>query len=276
MVALLLLAMWCPGCEGADSDGASRAEERERQAAALFELGRYGEAAAHQEKAIRLWTEVSRTRPVNLMVSYFNLACFYVADAKVSTAQRAAEAAREQFSREGGTAVDRARIAVLLGQIHFRAGHYAEAEREFEAGLPHLTGFHKAKVINDLGSVYAARGDLARGRRMIEQAAAISAEHGSVSNPGHGLILGNLALICFRSGDLAGASSLYQRAISILELAPPGAHETQLGMLLAEYSQVLRKSGHKREAKLVEQRARNVFGGSLVESRHRVDVRSLR
>jgi tetratricopeptide (TPR) repeat protein len=275
MIAWLLLAMLCQGCEGADGDGARRAEEVERKATKLFELGRFREAATHQEQAIRLWTELSRTRRVNLTVRYFDLACMYLADEKLSAAVRAAEAAREQLRRYGGTAADQGRIAVLMGQIHFRAGEYAEARREVEAAVPHLSGFDKAKAINDLGSVYAARGDLARARSLIEEAATLSEQLGSGSDPHYGLMLGNLAFICFRSGDLAAAWSLYRRAIAILELGPR-RHETQLGMVLAEYSHVLRKGGQKREAKLVEQRARDVFGRSPVESRHRVDVRSLR
>ena len=247
------------------------ATELDQKGAELFSLGRYEEAASYQKRALSIWDKVSTTRPVALAAPHFNLAQIYLALGKVSAAEMEAGLAR-QFA----TPTDRARISALFAQINFLTRNYAEAEREVRAILPDLTGVVKATALNDLGMIRAARGDLGAGRGLIESALAMRERAGAASTPDHGRMLASLALICFLQGDRPAAISFYSQSIPILE-ATLGVDHPHVGVVLAEYSQALKKAGQKSEAKAAERRAKTILAASAhLPGVQTVDIRSLR
>ena len=247
------------------------ATELDQKGAELFSLGRYEEAASYQKRALSIWDKVSTTRPVALAAPHFNLAQIYLAQGKLSAAEAEARVAR-QFA----TPTDRTRISTLFAQINFLARNYAEAEREVRAILPELTGVEKSTALNDLGMIRAARGDLGEGRRLIESALAMREKADAAATPDHGRMLASLALICFRQGDRSAAITFYERAIPILETTL-GRDHPHVGVVLAEYSQALKKAGQKSEAKAAERRAHTILAASPnLPGLQTVDIRSLR
>ncbi|HUS05063.1 MAG TPA: tetratricopeptide repeat protein [Bryobacteraceae bacterium] len=252
-------------------DAVQTASELDRKGAEAFALGNYDEAARHQKRALVLWNEVAAIRAVDLDGPHFNLAQTYLAQGKLSAAQGEAE-----LSRSFVTPPNRDRVSLLFAQIYFQTGNYAEAEQELRAVLPNLEGTNLATVLNDLGMVRAALGNLEEARRLLEDSLSVRQQTSAAPGPDGGRTFGNLALVRFRQGDLPAAATLYSKAIPLLEsrLGPEHPH---LGMVLAEYSQVLRKLGNKSEAKRIERRAKAILATSLQPSGlHSVDLHSLR
>ena len=271
MIVCLLLWLLYQDSSGPDAASFTVAAELDHKGAEMFYLGHYDEAAHYQRQALRIWDEVSLTRSVDLFAPHFNLAQIYLAQRKLSAAEGEARLAR-QFT----TPASHSRISMLFAQIHFQTGHYAEAEQEIRAVLPNLEVLDLATALNDLGMVRAALGNLGEARRLMENSLAIRKQADATVGPDHGRMLGNLALVCFRQGDLSAAVSLYGQAISVLE-ATLGLDHAHLAMALAEYSQVLRKSGRKSEAKTVERRAKTILAAApQLSGVQTVDVRSLR
>lgn len=256
-VLLLLVGQAHAGSEATDLD---------RKGADLYMLGRYEEAARYQRRALLLWSD----SPVNLCLAHANLARTYVALGRIGAAEREVRLAEEISSPE-----DRNWLSLLLAQIHFQSGRYGDAERKLRRILPDLAGLDQATALNDLGMVRAALADFVEARLLMERSLVIRRQCGA-SGADHGRMLANLALVCFRQGDFVLAASFYREALPIMEgaLGPGHAH---VGMVLAEYSQVLRKSGRKAESKNVERRARTILAGSLDLPGYRtVDIQSLK
>lgn len=252
-----------------------RASEITQEGLKSFEAGQYQEAVRYQKRALEIWTEVSRNHTVDLAAPHFNLAQTYLAQGKLTAAERHARLAR-QLAPQFAMPSDRSRFSVLIAHIHFDAREYAEAERELRAAIPELAGVDKATALSDLGMTRAALGDLAGARRFLNDSLAAREQAGEASGPDHGRVLANLALVCFRQGDLSASASLYDRAIPLLESASGPLDGLHTGIALAEYSQVLRKSGRKSEAKIRQQQANAILNGSGIPFLHTVDVRSIR
>ena len=239
------------------------AQQLDRKGEELFQKGHYEEAARHQKRALGIWQDLAPTSPVELAPPHANLAQTYLAQGRFADAEAQAFEARK-FS----TARTRNRIAMIFVQIHFFNARYSEAEAELRPLLPSLSGMALANARNDLGMIRAALGDLAEARSLIENSLKTGSESGYV----RGRVVANLALICFRQNDLSAAISNYQQAIPLLEPAT-GARRGDLGMVLLEYSQALKKSGNKSEARIAEQKAKTIFASPA--SAHTIDVRNL-
>jgi tetratricopeptide (TPR) repeat protein len=271
MIVGLLLWLLYQDPSGPDAARPAAAAELDDKGAEMFNHGRYEEAARYQKRALHIWDEISSTRPIDLSVPHYNLAQIYLAQRRLSAAEVEARLAR-QFA----TSASRSRISILLAQIHFQTGNYAEAEREIRAVLPKLEGLDLATALNDLGVVRAALGNLGEARSLMESSLAMRQQAHATAGPDHGRMLGNLALVCFRQGDLSAAVSLYWQGISILETTF-GMDHPDVGIALAEYSQVLRKCGRKSEAKAVERRAKAILAASpQLSGVQTVDVRNLK
>jgi tetratricopeptide (TPR) repeat protein len=255
-------------------DATRMASELDQKARELFRSGRDDEAVRSQKRALAIWNEISRTQKIDLAAPHFNLAQMYLFQGKLSAAEQEARAAR-QLASELVTSTDRSRISALIAHIHFQAGEYVEAERELLAALPDLDGVEKSTALNDLGMTRAALGDFVEARRLITASLTIREQTGAAVGQDFGRVLANLALLCFRQGDLSAAASMYARAIPMIE---SGGELTRLdtGMALAEYSQVLKKSGRRSEARAFEQRAKDIFRASARPSLPTIDIRSLR
>jgi tetratricopeptide (TPR) repeat protein len=263
------------GQSAVEQDPQRAAEQLHQKAGALVQQGHYDQALRHEARALAILEELPGTNPIDLSGPHYNLAVIYLAQGKLSAAEREVGFARR---RAGGGAAQRdgSRIAVLLARIHFQKGRYAEAERELRTALSGLDGVGRATALNDLGMVRAARNDLAGARELLEGAVALRWKFENSGSATLGRLLANLALVCSRQGDLDAARSYYGQAIGMLEATAPDSDRTHLGMALAEFSEVLRKSGRKPEAKAAGQRARALLRESVEPSMHTVDVRSLR
>jgi tetratricopeptide (TPR) repeat protein len=188
--------------------GASRRERR-------FTSGTC-EARRDYQQFIAVWDELSRTQKVDLVIPHLNLALIYLAQGKLSGRRT-----RTSLSSGIGRSVPYGRgrrTHVLLAQIHFQAGDYTQAQLELEAALPKLNDIERSTELSDLGMILASRGDLAEARKWLEASVAVR-EQADASAPGLGRILANLALVCFRQGDLARARSLHQKDIRHMETA---------------------------------------------------------
>jgi tetratricopeptide (TPR) repeat protein len=246
----------------------------DQEARELFRAGRYDEAAQSQKRALAIWDELSKTQTIDLAAPHFNLAQMYLLQGKLSAAEQEARSAH-QLAGELTRPADRNRISALIAHIHFQAGEYGEAERELRAALPDLGGLEKATALNDLGMTRAALGDLVGARNLITASLTMREQTGAREGPDSGRVLANLALVCFRQGDLSAAASTYARAIPMIESGGELAR-LDTAMALAEYSQVLKKSGRRSEAKELEGRAKAIFRASSHSSVQTIDVRSLR
>lgn len=272
MLVLPLLALFLQTLTGPDA--VRFAAELDQKAGELFRSGQYDQAAQYQKRALVIWSEISRSQQVDLTAPHFNLAQMYLAQGKLSAAEQEARSARQALPEPTNPAL-RARVSILFAQIDFQMGEYEEAGRELQVALPDLGGVEKATALNDLGMTSAALGNLDEARRFINASLAIREQTAAHAGADYARILANLALVCYRQGDLSAADSLYAKAIPIME----GAGEpdrTPLAMALVEYSQVLKKVGRRSEAKVLEKRAKAAFAASQQKSMQTVDVRNLR
>jgi tetratricopeptide (TPR) repeat protein len=258
----------------AEPDAAELARELSDKATAFFQIGSYEEAAVHQKRALAIWRDLSATHKSSLAAAYFNLAVIYSNQGKLTAAQQYIEPAR-QLADEIGTPEERGRTLALAAAIHFQAGDFGDAEREVRAALPQLNGLYKATALNDLAMVRAALGDLRAARDLLGDSFAIREQAGAAPSPDHGWSLANLAWVLSEQGDFSAAAALYGRAIPMLEGAT-GLSQVHARIVLVQYARVLRKTGHKSEARAMERRAKAILGDSARAPTSTIDVRSFR
>jgi tetratricopeptide (TPR) repeat protein len=271
-LALLLI---CFALDAA-ANPAGRAMNLEREATALYEAGRYAEAELRQKKAILAWREVAPR--VSVAIPHANLAGIYLAQGKLSAAEREmATALREEEQNPTMDTATRAWVRTRVAKIHLRSGRIQEAVAEQEGALATLAqtedGVGLATLLNDLGMMQAAVGDLRTARSSFARALQAG---GSAADPMTvGLITGNLALACMREGDLVQAEAYYSRAVTLLEQSL-GPDHPNVRMLLKECAELLRRTGRKSEAKAIEQRMKAIPSSTHLAERLTVDVRTLR
>jgi tetratricopeptide (TPR) repeat protein len=275
-----IFALWLVQNLGA-ADAANMAASLDEKVAMLSRAGQYEEAERHQKRALRLWEEAARSRPLNLGVPHANLAEIYLAQGKLSKAEAEARLALELASaaQAGEAAAVLLRTEALFARIEYFSGRYAEAERHQQAVVERLkhAGWRNSNDIasawNDLAMIVATRGDYRRARPLAEGAIEVLRRAKKTTDSDYGSIAGNLALICLREGDFAAADRLYRESITVLESALGGEH-AHVGMLLAEHAQVLRKTGRRSEARPLERRAKGILASSVsLPGRHIIDIR---
>jgi hypothetical protein len=256
-------------------DGIRLAKESDQRALNLMHAGRQSEAARQFARSLKIWEELSTNHNVDLVGPHFNLASAYFALGRIAAAEYEAGVARNLVSKDTPPAHIR-RVSNFIAQLHFHKREYAEAERELRAILPETKGLDRSTVLNDLGAVRAALGDLESARQALESAVAERLKLEPAGSPELGQFMATLALVRYKQLDIEAAVSLYRRAIPLLEGLPPGPVRVRLGMTLVEFSQALRKSGSKAEAKTVDQRARAIFRQNPDRSIHTVDIMRVR
>lgn len=230
----------------------------EVKAAELCRRGNYVEAERLQRKALRGWEELAKEGRIDLAKPNVNLAQIYVAADKLAAAERHAQVARELQEQKGAAAIERVAVQTLLARIQFARGDYAQAAG-LQAGvvrmleLPGAGSWDTLAVAwNDLGMIRAAMGDLPEARSLLERSVRLMSGGAAL-----GEALGNLALVCARSGDKAAAAPYYAQAIDNMEVYL-GTDHPHLGLLLSEYAELLKKSGRKAEATAAQIRARAI------------------
>jgi tetratricopeptide (TPR) repeat protein len=268
-LCIILSIRGVPACAAAD---AALARELNANAAELFQLGRYEDAAVIEQRALKIWNDLSPANNVEMASVHFNLAQIYLVQGKLTAAGYHVRSAR-QLAEGSATPAELGHISLLVAHVHFEAREYADSESELRAALPHLEGLEKAIALNDLGLVRFMRGDLSEARTLLESSVAIRERAGAAADPHYAQMLANLGMVCFRQGDLSTAAALYGRAIPLFDGAP-GLGQLLMRKALVEYGQVLRKSGRKSEAKAVDRRARAVARDSLRVPAATIDVRA--
>lgn len=246
--------------------------ELDSKCESLISIGDYQGAYESARRSLQVREELARRGPVCLVPSHVNMALALLALGRVSAAIGEAEKARRLAAPE-----DRGRITYLMAKVHFTDRKYELAEQEFREVLSLPSGADRATVLNDLGMTVAALGRLSEARSLLAEAVAGPGNGEPAVRSQRGVSLANLALVDFRLGDLASAAKCYRAAIQAME-ASFGPSHPYLGMALAEYSRVLRKSGAKAEAKAVERRAKDILASQTTDlmDRWSVDIRTLR
>ena len=126
-----------------------------------------------------------------------------------------------------------------------------------QTALPNLAGEDRATAINDLGLVRASLRHFGEARSLLANALAIyegpgyPAARAMADSQKYGIdLLSSRRSVCcnlfLRASDFDSGSAL-------------GKNHPHVGMAMAEYSRVLRKSGRKSEAKYIEHRAKAIL-----------------
>ncbi|MCC6392047.1 MAG: tetratricopeptide repeat protein [Bryobacterales bacterium] len=251
----------------------------EQSADERYRRGDYREAERLQKQVLQLWKDAARTQPVDLSKPYYRLAGIYLAQGKLTAAERYAEAASGHQDRSRASSADRARVLNLAAQIRFQQRRYREAA-ELQEKVVRLmeqedrsTGL--ARMLNDLAMIHAATGELRLARPLLERAVELHRRSAGQPDDGFGETLGNLALVCARQGDLSQAEASYRQAVDLMERTR-GREHPHLGLLLSEYSAVLRKNGRKAEARTIDRRAKAILESARFPGHDTVDAGAFR
>lgn len=250
----------------------------EREAGERYRRGSYQEAERLQEKVLQLYKDTAGTPPGDLENACYRLAGIYLAQGKLTLAERYAEAA-SSHQRRSASSADRARILNMFAQIRFQQRRYQEAAETQEKAVrlmePDGPSTGLARMINDLAMIRAATGELRLARPLLERAVELHRQSAGQPDDGAGETLGNLALVCARQGDYREAEANYRQAVGLMERTR-GPYHPHLGMLLSEYSAVLKKNGRKAEARAMDRRAKAILQSARLPAREVIDASALR
>jgi tetratricopeptide (TPR) repeat protein len=133
-----------------------------------------------------------------------------------------------------------------------------------------------AAVIGNLGRVYRVQGRKEESARLFLEAAQILERHGQPDHPGWIRALEDLSAVRFDDRLYDQAESLLSRSLEVAERAL-GPNHPEVGRLLEERATVMRKAGRKKEARMLETRARRIEQRSATDNAlgYTVDLRSL-
>jgi tetratricopeptide (TPR) repeat protein len=141
----------------------------------------------------------------------------------------------------------------LLGQVFYKSRRYADADSAFHKALA-LS--HNALIWSDLAAIYLSQHQEEQGMQMFRRAIS----EGSAGQ-GRARVRANLAQLQWKRGENEAARTGFQEALDEMTIAVGSSHP-EIAVILERYSQVLRKSGQKAEAKGAAARAaeiRSVF-----------------
>jgi tetratricopeptide (TPR) repeat protein len=164
----------------------------------------------------------------------------------------------------------RAFAAVLRGQTREREGdlagalrEYEQAYRAFEAGRDQAW---RAACLNNLGAVYAARGEYGRAAEFLRAAEALGAPVVAADHPLIATCRENLGAAYARRGDDQKAETYLQDALAIWR-RPPGENDPKIVAVLVGLSDVHSRQ-RKRDRALNELReARKIWDDLLLKYR---------
>jgi len=261
------------------ADPASPLAALEQAADERYRHGDYREAERLQMQVLDNVERRARAQPVDLARPYHRLAAIYLAQGKLTAAERYAKAACGHQHRSGASSADRARVLNLFAQVRFQQRRYREAAelQEKVVRLVEQDGRSGglARMLNDLAMIRAATGELRLARALLDRSVELHKRSAGQPDDGFGETLGNLALVCVRQGDYMKAEDHYRQAADLMEITR-GREHPHLGLLLSEYSAVLRKNGRKAEARTIGRRAKAILESTRYPGRATVDVSALR
>ena len=220
-------------------------EERPAEVAILdalgraeFQAGRYRSAKAYFEKASHAAGDNA------ILLANWAQACFVLGEYS---------SAEQLLHRTLAMLPESADVWHLLGQVLYKFHRYTDAD----------SSFHKALALSNNALIWSDLAALAVSQHQEEQGMQMLRRAISEGSPGHGRARAraNLAELQRKRGANEAARTGFQEALDEMTIAVGPIHP-EIAMILETYSQVLRKSGHKAEAKSAAARAaeiRSVF-----------------
>jgi tetratricopeptide (TPR) repeat protein len=246
-------------------------------------MGDYAAAESAYRRALKA-AEQSRGKlspPYTLALE--NLATLYAETGQQSRAERLAREALALVSEfsppdELGLAMARGGLAMIVD----RGGRHEEAIRLSAAALAVLERYPTAwgqvvATLDTMGTAFFVRGDTSEAERLFQRALAVTEERAGAEHPLLTRVLCNLGVVAARMGRHEEAGERLRRAIAIAAQRLGTTHP-MYGSLLATYAALLRQTGEKARAKVMETQSSQI----LRENRARnglgsvIDVSALR
>ncbi len=224
---VLVLAFAVPALAG-ESQAAQEARWKElnAQVVALYQQGKYAEAAASAHEALRVAEATFGPEDARTATSLNNLAFLYDKQGRYAVAEplyRRALAIREKTL--GPEHPDVAQSLNNLAALYCAQGRYAEAEPVYKRALAidekALGPEHPdlGTDLNNLAELYRAQGRYAEAEPVFRRALAIWEKALGPDHPDVATALNNLAQLYDSQGKYAEAEPLYRRSLAIVEKA---------------------------------------------------------
>lgn len=223
------------------------------------ETGRYADAEAFFKVAIAIDEEMGDAEHPYVAIDLENYA------ALLRKTNRAAEAARLEARvkhindklHAQGLAESGAKL-IAIGQQHFLAGRFAEAEKAFMQASKQAQSLGPdnvmlATILNSLAAVYGGQGRYADAEKFCTQALTLDLKSFGNAHPAIIRDLNNLALIYDREGKNLESERAHITALDLSQkIFGPDNPNSVVG--LQNYANLLRKLGRSREAAQLERR----------------------
>jgi len=158
-----------------------------------------------------------------------------------------------------------ARVHAFLAEVLIKQHRYQEAEAELNLALPvfehEASQLMTAIALNNFAMIrHHQRRDL-EARQMLERSVGFLRRDMSSHRPLVGQIYHNLAAISFLTGRREEVGPLYRQALE--SLGQLGPDDPEYLAALTDYSQFLRRTGHKAEARSIETQVRTARAESV-------------
>ncbi len=192
-------------------------------------------AEKHQRKAIALWRDINQ--PVPLAQALKMLSQIVVKQGDVATAKQLIDEALSLLNAVTNE-LDRSRLLLDLGTLHFDDGQWAEAERCFLAAdsatlqLAHHQ-YDQATLNNNLGNVYLKMGKLDKAANHLQVAIDLwrrMDDEVQLANS-----MGTLAEVQQAKGQMGKAQRLFAQALTLLAPHPDDGWSQRLRRKLAHH-----------------------------------------
>jgi tetratricopeptide (TPR) repeat protein len=217
-----------------------------------------GKAAARYYREAVLMLKDSNRPDSGVWGPLINLGALRVGEGRLTEAETLYVQASEAISRALGSQAAES-IVVLngLADINIRRHRYTEAERYVIDSLERLealggSGQHRAMALFHLATIREHRGRLGDAEALLRRA--IAAWEGSVgrSHPTYAAAITKLAILISVTKPVE-AEALFRAALICRE-RQLGRDHAETGSIVAAYAGLLRKTGRKQEARLLQRR----------------------
>jgi tetratricopeptide (TPR) repeat protein len=233
------------------------------------DLGRFADAIRQFRRALAIVERIEGKDNLNYAVLLGNIAADYGELGQDKTSRPLLRESIDIYARHGATEDPRLAIArITLAQTDMNAKRFREAEDLLRQALAVLrlqkqSVWHRqtAITINNLGVVLRLQKHHAESEPLFQEAIQMLENDFGKDHPRLLEPLNNLALAYVDLGNPDAAIGAMRRALAIAEARLRPEHPSY-GRLLVNYANVLRKIGHKTEAKQLEARGKS----ALVES----------
>ena len=236
----------------------------------LDRMGQLREAEKAYLRAVSAFDRAGVTDERLVVRAYVGLSAVYIQTGQYSKAERLIR--RVLADSSVGADSDRASLMGSLGVILAHRHEFAEAERVLQQTAELTAGGHstemqevRAVAIANVAGIQMRRGRTAEAVRSYRLALLIMDAQPNASPTTLTVALADYANLLDGLGSHEAANDLYTRAISIAESRLGPTHPI-LGGLLQKYSELLRRSGKRSEARAAAHTARRISDESRREN----------